>query len=160
MRYPWANILLLLFILADMLSGFFGLISGSRGPRHIHPGPPSLRLRHPRRAGLESGQHRPILQVAEEEACPYSIHDLGSSPGRDPSPRPRMVHLRRFQLVDVQWSELAHLHRRCARSPAPLARLVHVQGPAYFLLGRAPVSAKVRRPGCCRASRLGSFPKA
>ena len=29
MRYPWANILLLLFILADMLSGFFGLISGS-----------------------------------------------------------------------------------------------------------------------------------
>ena len=30
MRYPWANILLLLFILADMLSGFFGLISGSQ----------------------------------------------------------------------------------------------------------------------------------
>ncbi len=29
MRYPWANILLLLFILADMISGFFGLISGS-----------------------------------------------------------------------------------------------------------------------------------
>ncbi len=29
MRYPWANILLLLFILADMVSGFFGLISGS-----------------------------------------------------------------------------------------------------------------------------------
>ena len=29
MRYPWANILLLLFILSDMLSGFFGLISGS-----------------------------------------------------------------------------------------------------------------------------------
>ena len=30
MRYPWANILLLFFILADMLSGFFGLISGSQ----------------------------------------------------------------------------------------------------------------------------------
>lgn len=29
MRYPWANILLLLFILTDMVSGFFGLISGS-----------------------------------------------------------------------------------------------------------------------------------
>ena len=29
MRYPWANILLLLFILTDMISGFFGLISGS-----------------------------------------------------------------------------------------------------------------------------------
>ncbi len=29
MRYPWANILLLLFLATEMVSGFFGLISGS-----------------------------------------------------------------------------------------------------------------------------------
>ena len=157
MRYPWANILLLLFILSDMLSGFFGLISGSED-RAIY-----IQVHRVSGYGILAVLAWKVANIARSFKWPKK------KPVRIASLALAVVLIVTLGLGlvwsifgDFSWWMFSgvswHIYAGVVLAPLLLWHGWYMfRGPPIILLGRAPVSPQTRRPGRSRVSRMAAF---
>ena len=154
MKFPWANTLLLVLIAAELVSGFFGLVSGS--PREWY-----FIVAH-RISGygiivILAWKGANVLFSLRLEAVRHAAHGLRGADGaarRDARPGIRVVFRRPVRLGMVQRRKLAHLRGRGARAAARVARPVPHAGISDRLLGRPPHLPQAGRPRRRRGRRV------
>ena len=154
MRFPWANTLLLALIAVELVSGFFGLVSGSPDEAifilvHRIAGWGIVTVLAWKAANVLASLRWPRAATPRTASLV-----LGARADGDSAARLRMVLRRSDIILALQWCQLAHLHRRRARPYPDLAcHLPYARLPAALLGGKAFFSS-LGRAGDCRRSAV------